>query len=111
MIAPTSGDRIKRIASEAEGFIYCVSSMGVTGVRQEVGSCVSGMVKLVREARDIPCAIGFGISAPEQAAAMAGFADGVIVGSAIVKIVGQYGKDCIPYVADYVRRMKKALTC
>jgi tryptophan synthase alpha chain len=111
MIAPTSGERIKKIASEAEGFVYCVSSMGVTGVRQEVGGFAGGMVKHVKEAKNIPCAIGFGISTPEQAASMAGFADGVIVGSAIVKIVGQYGKDCVPYVADYVSKMKKALTC
>jgi len=111
MIAPTSGERIKKIASEAEGFVYCVSSMGITGVRQDVGSFAGDMVKLVKEVRDIPCTIGFGISTPEQAAAMAGFADGVIAGSAIVKIVGQYGKDCIPYVADYVGKMKKVLAC
>ncbi len=111
LIAPTSGDRIKKIASEAEGFVYCVSSMGVTGVRQDIGNFAGGMVKLVKEVKNIPCAIGFGITTPEQAAMMAGFADGVIVGSAIVKIVGQYGKDCIPYVADYVGKMKKALTC
>lgn len=111
MIAPTSGDRIKRIASEAEGFVYCVSSMGVTGVRQDISNYVGDMVKLVKEVKDIPCAIGFGISSPEQAAAMSAFADGVIVGSAIVKLVGQYGAGCVPYAADYVRRMKRALTC
>ena len=109
MIAPSSRNRIRMIASEAEGFIYCVSSMGVTGVRQEIGSNVEGMIKLVKEVKDIPCAIGFGISTPEQAAKMAAISDGVIVGSAIVKIVEQYGKDCVPHVAEYVRRMIKAI--
>ena len=109
MIAPTSKDRIRMIAKEAEGFIYCVSSMGVTGIRSEIGSEVEEMIRLVKEVKDIPCAIGFGISTPEQAAKMAKFSDGVIVGSAIVKIVAQYGKDCVPYVEEYVRRMKGAL--
>ena len=109
MIAPTSHNRIRMIASEAEGFIYCVSSMGVTGVRQEIGNSVPDMIKLVKEVKDIPCAIGFGISTPEQAAKMAAVADGVIVGSAIVKIVEQYGSECVPHVTEYVRRMIKAI--
>lgn len=109
MIAPTSHDRIRMIAREAEGFIYCVSSMGVTGVRKEISNDAEGMIKLVKEVNDIPCAIGFGISTPEQAKRMAGFADGVIVGSAIVKIVAQYGEDCVPHVAKYVRNMKNAI--
>ncbi len=109
MIAPTSKDRIRMIAQEAEGFIYCVSSMGVTGIRSEIGSEVEEMIRLVKEVKDIPCAIGFGISTPEQAAKMAKLSDGVIVGSAIVKIIAQYGKDCVPYVEEYVRKMKGAL--
>ncbi len=109
MIAPTSNNRIRMIASEAQGFIYCVSSMGVTGVRQEIGNDVAEMIKLVKEVRDIPCAIGFGISTPEQAMQMAQLSDGVIVGSAIVKIIGQYGVDCVPRVVDYVRSMKNAV--
>lgn len=109
MIAPTSNERIKTIAKEAEGFIYCVSSLGVTGVRTEIGTGVEEMIKLVKEEKDIPCAIGFGISTPEQAAKMAAVSDGVIVGSAIVKIVAQYGKDCVPYVEEYVRSMKGAI--
>ena len=110
LIAPTSQDRIRMIAKEAQGFVYCVSSMGVTGVRQEISTDVGEMVRLVKEVKDIPCAIGFGISSPEQAAEMAEFSDGVIVGSAIVKIVEQYGEKCVPYVADYVRMMKKAVS-
>lgn len=109
MVAPTSHDRIRTIAREAQGFIYCVSSLGVTGVRREIGGDAEHMVKLVKEVREIPCAIGFGISTPEQAAKMARFADGVIVGSAIVKLVAEYGADCVPPVGEYVRAMKSAI--
>lgn len=109
MIAPTSKERIRQIAREAQGFVYCVSSMGVTGVRREISADVEEMVKLVKEVRDIPCAIGFGISTPEQAAKMVQFADGAIVGSAIVKIVEQYGVNCVSPVGDYVRKMKQAV--
>lgn len=109
MIAPTSNNRIRTIASEAEGFIYCVSSMGVTGVRTEISNDVEEMIKLAKEVKDIPCAIGFGISTPEQATKMARISDGVIVGSAIVKIVAQYGSDCVPHVVEYVRNMKNAI--
>ena len=97
------------IAKEAEGFIYCVSSMGVTGVRSEISNDIGKMIKLVKEVKDIPCAIGFGISTPEQATKMAAFSDGVIVGSAIVKIIAQYGTECVPHVEEYVRTMKKAI--
>ncbi len=109
MIAPTSKERIKAIASEAEGFLYCVSSMGVTGMRSEIGSNVNQMIEQVKEVKDIPCAIGFGISTAEQAASMAQIADGVIVGSAIVKLVGQYGKECIPHVTNYIKQMKLSI--
>lgn len=109
MITPASGNRIRMIAKEAEGFLYCVSSPGVTGIRDSIGGEVKEAVRIAKEARDICCAVGFGISTPEQAAEMAGFADGVIVGSAVVKIVEQYGAACIPYVEDYVRKMKNAL--
>ncbi len=109
LIAPTSHERIKKIASGAEGFLYCVSSLGVTGERSEITTDIARMVGLVRESTSLPCAIGFGISTPEQAAAMAKEADGVIVGSAIVKLIGKYGKDCVPYVSDYVRGMKDAI--
>ncbi len=110
MIAPTSRERIGMIARESQGFIYCVSSLGVTGVRQELGTDVAEMIRIVKEVKDIPCAIGFGISTADQAAAMARFSDGVIVGSAIVKIVEQYGLECVPYVTEYVRMMKKAIS-
>lgn len=109
LIAPTSHDRISAIAKEAEGFVYCVSSLGVTGIRSEITTNVAEMVQLVKKSHDIPCAIGFGISTPEQAARMAQSSDGVIVGSAIVKLCGQYGADSPKYVAEYVKSMKDAI--
>ena len=105
----TSRDRIKMIAAEAEGFVYCVSSMGVTGERVEITSNVKSMVELVKKEKEIPCAIGFGISTPQQAGEMAACADGVIVGSAIVRLCGEHGKDCVPVVEDYVKKMKEAI--
>lgn len=109
LIAPTSHERISMIAKEASGFVYCVSSLGVTGVRKEITTDIGAMVKLVKEAKDIPCAIGFGISTPEQAAKMAAVSDGAIVGSAIVKLCGQYGEECVPYVKEYIKSMKDAI--
>lgn len=109
MIAPTSRERIRRIAEEAEGFIYCVSSLGVTGVRSEITTNVGEMTAAVRAATDVPCAVGFGISTPEQAAKMAAVSDGAIVGSAIVRMVARMGRDCVPEVAEYVKQMKEAV--
>ena len=109
LIAPTSRDRIRMIAKEAEGFLYCVSSLGVTGVRNEITTNVKEMIDMVRGVTDIPCAVGFGIAVPEQAKCMAAVSDGAIVGSAIVKIIAQYGEECIPYVKEYVRAMKHAV--
>ena len=109
LIAPTSHERISMIAKEANGFVYCVSSLGVTGTRTEITTNVGEMVELVKKTKDIPCAIGFGISTPEQAAKMAGYADGVIVGSAIVKIIAQYGVDAAETVYDYVKSMQDAI--
>ena len=108
MVAPTSADRVRMIAKEAKGFLYCVSSLGVTGTRSAITTDIGAMVKLVKEENDIPCAVGFGISTPEQAAKMCQSADGAIVGSAIVKLCEKYGKDCVPYVAEYVKSMVEA---
>lgn len=109
LIAPTSQERIARIAQQAEGFVYCVSSLGVTGVRHQFATDLGAMIAQVRQANPaIPCAIGFGISTPEQAGQMAQKADGVIVGSAIMQMVGQYGRQAVEPVADYVRCMKRA---
>ena len=109
LVAPTSANRIAMIAKAAEGFLYIVSSLGVTGTRTEISTDLDAIVKVVRENTDIPCAIGFGISTPEQAAKMGAIADGAIVGSAIVKLVAQYGKDAAGPVGEYVRSMKEAL--
>jgi len=110
LIAPTSHERISMIAKEANGFVYCVSSLGVTGTRTEITTNVGEMVALVKKAKDIPCAIGFGISTPEQAKKMATSADGVIVGSAIVKIIAKYGRETAQPVFEYVKSMKDAIS-
>ena len=109
MIAPTSENRIAMIAKEAEGFLYIVSSLGVTGTRSEIKTDLASIVKVVRENTAVPCAIGFGISTPEQAAKMAGIADGAIVGSAVIKLLEQYGKDAPKEIGAYVKRMKDAV--
>ena len=109
LIAPTSADRVGMIAREAEGFIYLVSSLGVTGVRSEIKTDLSSIVKVIRENTDIPVAVGFGISTPQQAHDMAAVSDGAIVGSAVVKLLEKYGKDAPAYVGEYVRSMKAAL--
>ena len=109
LIAPTSENRIARIAKEAEGFLYIVSSLGVTGVRSEIRTDLASIVAIVRENTRVPCAIGFGISTPEQAGRMADLSDGAIVGSAIVKLLEQYGKDAPKYIGEYVKKMKAAL--
>ncbi|SFU91789.1 tryptophan synthase subunit alpha [Butyrivibrio sp. M55] len=109
LIAPTSENRISMIAKEAQGFIYIVSSLGVTGTRSEIKTDLASIVKVIRENTDVPCAIGFGISTPEQAAKMAAVSDGAIVGSAIIKILEKYGKEAPKYVGEYVKSMKEAL--
>ena len=109
LIAPTSQNRIAMIAKEAEGFLYIVSSLGVTGTRSEIETDLGEMVKLVRENANIPCAIGFGISTPEQAKQMADIADGAIVGSAIVKLLEKHGKDAPRYIGEYVKSMKDGM--
>ena len=109
LIAPTSEHRIAMIAREASGFVYVVSSLGVTGMRSSITTDIGAMVKLVRAANpDIPCAVGFGISTPEQAARMAALSDGAIVGSAIVNLMAKHGREAVPFVRDYVAAMKAA---
>ena len=105
LIAPTSHERISMIAKEAEGFVYCVSSLGVTGMRSQITTDIGAMVELVKAQKDIPCAVGFGISNPEQAKKMVSQAHGVIVGSAIVKLCETHGADCVPYIKEYVKSM------
>ena len=109
LIAPTSKDRIAMIAKEAEGFIYLVSSLGVTGTRTEIKTDLESIVKIIRENSTVPCAIGFGISTPDQAKKMASVSDGAIVGSAIIKIMEKYGKESPKYVGEYVKTMVDAI--
>ena len=109
LIAPTSDKRIGMISKEAKGFIYVVSSLGVTGTRSEITTDVDSLISVIRENTDVPCAIGFGISTPEQASKMASISDGAIVGSAIIKIIEKYGKDAPKHVGEYVKRMKTAI--
>ena len=109
LIAPTSANRIAMIAKEADGFIYIVSSLGVTGTRSEITTNIDEIVKVVRENTSVPCAVGFGISTPEQAKEMAAASDGAIVGSAIIKLLEKYGKDAAPYVGEFVKSMKDAI--
>ena len=108
MIAPTSEDRIDMISAEAKGFIYIVSSLGVTGERSSINNNISRLVDRVRKNTDVPTAVGFGISTPEQAAQMASIADGAIVGSAIVRVIAEHGKESPKYVGEFVKSMKEA---
>ncbi|MBQ9327876.1 MAG: tryptophan synthase subunit alpha [Solobacterium sp.] len=109
MIAPTSEDRISLIAREAKGFLYVVSSLGVTGVRSSITTDIGAMIRLVKVSTDVPCAVGFGISTPEQAKAMAELSDGAIVGSAIEKLLAQYGTEAVEPVGNYVKSMADAV--
>ena len=109
LIAPTSDKRIGMISKEAKGFIYVVSSLGVTGTRSEITTDLDSLISVIRENTDVPCAIGFGISTPEQAAKMASVSDGAIVGSAIIKIIEKHGKDAPKHVGEYVKSMKTAI--
>jgi len=109
LIAPTSGKRAEEIALEAQGFLYCVSSLGVTGTRNKINTNISELITQVKDVSSIPCAVGFGISTPEQARDMAEISDGVIVGSAIVKLIAKFGKDSVAPVKDFVSKMKNTL--
>ncbi len=110
LIAPTSHERIRAIARDAKGFVYCVSSLGVTGVRSQITTDIGAMVRMVKDERpDLPCAVGFGISTPEQAAQMAAVSDGAIVGSSIVRMIGEHGAACVEPVCAYVRQMADAV--
>ena len=109
LIAPTSENRIEMIAKDAEGFVYCVSSLGVTGMRSEIKTDIKSIVETIRKYTDIPVAVGFGISTPDQAEAMARVSDGAIVGSAIVKIVAEHGAKADEVLFDYVQSMKHAV--
>lgn len=109
LIAPTSANRIAMIAREARGFIYVVSSLGVTGERAEITTDVSSLVATIRENTFVPCAVGFGISTPQQAHDMATISDGAIVGSAIIRFLEQYGTEAPAHIGAFVKSTKDAL--
>lgn len=109
LIAPTSKDRIQKIAKDAQGYVYVVSSLGVTGVRSNITTDIDGIVTEVRKATELPVAVGFGIATPEQAYKMAKASDGAIVGSAIEKIIEKYGNESPKYVCEYVKSMADAV--
>lgn len=109
LVAPTSHQRIASIASVAKGFLYCVSSTGVTGTRSKFTTNFDEFFGEIKKSCRVPAMVGFGISNPEQAAKMSGYCDGVIVGSAIVKIVAEYGKDSVKKVGEFVKSLKDAI--
>jgi len=108
LIAPTSKERIQMIAGDATGFIYVVSSLGVTGVRSEIKTDLNAIIEDIRDVTDLPVAVGFGINTPEQASQIGKISDGVIVGSAIVNIIAQHGENASKPLKEYVSSMKKA---
>lgn len=110
LIAPTSSQRIAEIAANAEGFVYVVSSMGVTGMRGEITTDLDSILSVVKENSNVPAAVGFGIHTPQQAAKISKTADGIIVGSAIVKIIEEHGNDAAPFIYEYVKEMKDAIS-
>ncbi len=109
LIAPTSESRIQMIAKDAKGFIYEVSSLGVTGMRSEIKTDLKSITDAVKAVTDVPVAVGFGINTPQQAADVCKYADGIIVGSAIVEIVAENGKNAPQKVYEYVKSMKDAI--
>lgn len=109
LIAPTSGERTEKIAREAEGFLYCVSSLGVTGTRSKIKTNMAELISAVKKVSSVPCAVGFEVSAPQQARDMAAVSNGVIVGSSIVKLIAEFGKDSIEPVKNFIKELKAAL--
>ena len=109
MITPTSKERVDMIARQAKGFLYCVSSIGVSKIQNKIKTNIKEMVDNIKQASDIPCVVGFDTATPNQAYEMAAISDGTIVESAIVKIIAQNGKNCIEPVCQYVRDMKAAM--
>ncbi|MBW1606294.1 tryptophan synthase subunit alpha [Lactobacillus sp. Sy-1] len=109
LITLNSGDRIKPIAKDASGFVYLVSSLGVTGERDHFSDQLSSIVKQIKADTTVPVAIGFGVHEPEQARQLAEFADGVIIGSAFVKIVEKYKTDAPKYLKQFANEVKSAM--
>ena len=110
LVSPTSEKRIDAIAQNARGFVYIVSSLGVTGVRENIAKDFASMAERIKRIKEIPTAVGFGVSTPAQAKEIAKVADGVIVGSAIVRLIELYGEDADNHVFEYIKKMKCAIS-
>jgi len=110
LVAPCSEERIAKIASSAQGFVYCVSSMGVTGVRNKIKTDLPSILSTIKAATNTPIAVGFGISTQQQASQISEYSDGIIVGSAIVKIIEEHGVNASKYLYEYIRAMKAAIS-
>ena len=109
LVAPTSHERVKMIAEKSKGFLYVVSSLGVTGMRSEITTDFNELLAPIRNNNHCPCCIGFGISNPEQAKKMSQYADGVIMGSAVVKIVEEHGKDAPEYIGKFIKSVREGM--
>lgn len=109
LVAPTSHERIKEIAENSKGFLYCVSSTGVTGVRSEFSTDFDEFFGTIKKYVKCPCAVGFGISGPEAAKKMSSYCDGVIVGSAIVNIAEKYGENCAEHIGEFVKSLREGI--
>ena len=109
LVAPTSKERIEMIAKESKGFLYCVSSNGVTGVRSEISTDFENLFGDVKTYSSCPSAVGFGISTPEQAKELSQYFDGVIIGSAIVNIIEEKKNNASSFVSQYIKSLRTAL--
>ena len=108
LVAPTTNEeRLEKIVNVSEGFIYCVSSLGVTGVRSNITTDLEGFYNRIREKTDLPLALGFGLSNREQIESIKGYWDAFIIGSRIVNIVGEYGTDSINKVGAFIKDIKR----
>lgn len=111
LVAPTSRERIEKITRDAKGFLYCVSSLGVTGVRNSFNTDFNEFFSYINKYCNIPKAIGFGISTPEHVRSLRGYSDGLIVGSAIVRQVEKSSSEdeAVKNVGSYVKELREAL--
>lgn len=109
LVAPASHERISRIGGKAEGFVYCAISPKVAEDRKKIITDVEDMVRLAKGEGEIPCAVSVETSGKEEIASLLKVSDGMIVDVPIVKLCGQYGRDCIPYVEEYIRSMKEVV--
>lgn len=109
LVAPTSHERVKMIADESNGFLYVVSSLGVTGTRNEISTDFNSLLAPIKDGRHCPCCIGFGISNGEQARKMVSYCDGAIIGSAVVRIMEKYGTESPAYVGDFVKSVREEM--